>query len=263
MTDPVPVSSDAPAAMPLASRRRPSSSRLRLAAGAVIVALGIGLLATPLLPSSQAAEGGVRIAAPADDPAPVPPAAVARAILAGGCFWGVQGVFQHVEGVSRVVSGYSGGTPDSATYDRVSTGRTGHAESVEITYDPARISYGRLLQIFFSVAHDPTQLDRQGPDHGTQYRSAIFATTPDQARIARAYIAQLDRERSFPAPIVTTVADEPSFFAAEDVHQDFMMANPTHPYIVVHDLPKLEELRRLFADRYRAEPVLVKAQVAG
>jgi peptide-methionine (S)-S-oxide reductase len=179
------------------------------------------------------------------------------AVLAGGCFWGVQGVFQHVKGVSRAVSGYAGGQKNTANYRVVSQGTTGHAESVQVVFDPRQISYGRLLQVFFSVAHDPTQLNRQGPDWGTQYRSAIFPTSPDQERIARAYIAQLNDARAFDSKIVTTIELDRPFYEAEDYHQDFLTRNPTHRYIVVNDLPKIEELKRVFPGLYRAIPVLV------
>lgn len=213
--------------------------------------------------SSATGEPAIRIPPPAQD---VPPAAEAgpqRAILAGGCFWGVQGVYQHVEGVRRAVSGYSGGTAPTATYERVSGGGTGHAESVEITYDPAQVSYGALLHIFFSVVHDPTQLNRQGPDMGPQYRSAVFATTPEQLKAAQSYVAQLDAARVFGRPIVTRLEGAPSFFPAESYHQDFMVENPRHPYIAFHDQPKLAQLKRLFPECYRDEPVRVKATARG
>lgn len=180
------------------------------------------------------------------------------AVLAGGCFWGVQAVFQHVEGVTRAESGYAGGEPEDASYDKVSTGRTGHAEAVRVSFDPEVVSFARILQIYFSVAHDPTQLDRQGPDVGRQYRSAIFAQDSAQARLAREYIAQLDRARVFSARIVTRVEGRTPFHPAEAYHQDFLVRNPRNPYIIVNDLPKLEGLRRLFATDYRPEPVLVR-----
>ncbi|SRR5690606_17121474 len=180
-----------------------------------------------------------------------------RAILAGGCFWGVQGVYQHVEGVVSAVSGYSGGTAESARYEEVGSGLTGHAESVEITFDPARVSFGTLLRIFFSVVHDPTQVDRQGPDIGPQYRSAIFPTTAAQREVATAYIAQLGSAGVFARPIATRIEPE-SFFPAESGHQDFLLDNPRHPYVVVNDLPKVESLARLFPRLYRSEPVRVK-----
>ena len=188
------------------------------------------------------------------------PAATAKtetAILAGGCFWGVQGVFQHVEGVTNAVSGYAGGEADTAQYERVTSGATGHAESVRITYDPAKISYGRLLQIYFSVAHDPTQLNRQGPDRGTQYRSAIFPVNDEQAKLAKAYIDQLGQAKLFEADIVTKIEPNHVFYPAEAYHQDYLTLNPTQPYIVYNDLPKVDNLKRLFPALYRDDPLLV------
>jgi peptide-methionine (S)-S-oxide reductase len=187
-------------------------------------------------------------------------AATETAVLAGGCFWGVQGVFQHVTGVKNAVSGYAGGDKRTAQYERVGSGTTGHAEAVEITYDPRAISYGRLLQIFFSVAHDPTQLNRQGPDVGPQYRSAIFPTSGEQAELAKAYIEQLTQARVFPAAIVTKIEPAATFYAAEPYHQDFLTRHPDHPYIVINDLPKVEDLRRLYPDLFRRQPVLVGAR---
>jgi len=181
----------------------------------------------------------------------------ATAIFAGGCFWGVQGVFQHVKGVTLAVSGYAGGAADTATYEQTGSGTTGHAEAVEITYDPSVVSYGDLLHIYFSVAHNPTQLNYQGPDHGTQYRSAIFAVDDEQAEIARTYIAQLDQTGLFEGPIVTTIEPFDAFYAAEQYHQDFLTLNPSWPYIVVHDLPKIAALEQIFPGAYRSEPVLV------
>jgi len=181
------------------------------------------------------------------------------AVIAGGCFWGVQGVFQHVKGVMNAVSGYAGGDKATAHYDMTSTGATGHAESVQITYDPRKITYGRILQVYFSVAHDPTELNRQGPDEGTQYRSAIFPSNDEQARVAKAYIAQLDSTRAFQRPIVTTIEPGKTFYRAEDYHQDFLERNPHYPYIVFNDLPKIANLKRLFPALYRADPVLVGA----
>jgi peptide-methionine (S)-S-oxide reductase len=179
------------------------------------------------------------------------------AVFAGGCFWGVQGVFQHVKGVTAAVSGYAGGEKGTARYEIVGEGASGHAESVRVTFDPRQVTYGRLMQVFFSVAHDPTQLDRQGPDVGPQYRSAIFATSPEQARLAKAYIAQLKGARAFDSEIVTQVELERPFYEAEDYHQDFLTRNPRHPYIVINDLPKIAELKRVFPDLYRTTPVLV------
>ena len=181
------------------------------------------------------------------------------AVLAGGCFWGVQGVFQHVNGVHSAVSGYAGGSAQTATYPQVGSGRTGHAESVRVVYDPALISYGRLLQIYFAVAHDPTELNRQGPDRGTQYRSTVFPLDAEQARVARSYIEQLNRANTFGKPLATTVEPLKAFYPAEAYHQDFMTLNPRYPYIVMHDLPKVANLKRLFPDVYRATPVLVGA----
>lgn len=229
------------------------SALRRLGGGALLLgAGGVGWLA-----AARAAEEAVKIPPPAQD---LPPAGkgLQKAIFAGGCFWGVQGVFQHVKGVQRAVSGYSGGTAPTAAYELVSRGNTGHAESVEITYDPSQVSYGTLLQIFFSVAHDPTQLNQQGPDVGTQYRSAIFATSPAQLKVAQAYVAQLDATKLFGKPIVTQLEGKPSFFPAEMYHQDYMTENPRNPYIVFNDLPKVANLKRLFPERFRSEPVLVK-----
>jgi peptide-methionine (S)-S-oxide reductase len=233
------------------------SRRAALAAVAVLAAAA----AVRVVPS-LAAESAVVIPAPADDAAAAT-AATETAVVAGGCFWGVQGVFQHVKGVTNAVSGYAGGDEKGAHYESVGSGRTGHAEAVAITYDPKQISYGRILQIYFSVAHNPTELNRQGPDQGTQYRSTIFAQDAQQARIAKAYIEQLDKAKSFGQPIVTTIELQKRFFPAEAYHQDYLTRNPTQPYIVFNDLPKIENLKKVFPDRYRAEPVLVGARTAG
>ena len=179
------------------------------------------------------------------------------AVLAGGCFWGVQGVFQHVEGVRNAVSGYAGGAANTAHYRMVGSGTTGHAEAVEVIFDPDEISYGDILHIFFSVAHDPTELNRQGPDIGPQYRSAIFPRSDAQARIAKDYIAQLDMTGLYDSPIVTTIEPGRAFFPAENYHQDYLTLNPTAPYIVYNDLPKLANLERLFPEDWREDPVLV------
>ena len=181
------------------------------------------------------------------------------AVFAGGCFWGVQGVFQHVKGVKNAVSGYAGGAASTAQYERVSNGNTGHAESVEVTFDPAQVSYGTLLQIYFSVAHNPTELNRQGPDSGTQYRSAIFTKSAEQQRVAQAYITQLDAAHAFDKPIVTKLETFNGFYPAEEEHQDFLTEHPTYPYIVINDLPKVAQLKQLYPDRYQEQPVLVKA----
>ncbi len=178
-------------------------------------------------------------------------------VLAGGCFWGVQGVFQHVKGVISAVSGYSGGEAGTAQYHTVSTGLTGHAELVQVTFDPSQITYGKLLQIYFSVAHDPTQVNRQGPDTGTQYRSAIFAASSEQADIAKAYIAQLDKAGVFTQPIATEVNTLKAFYPAEDYHQNYATIHPDSAYIFYNDLPKIANLKRLFPDVYRDDPVLV------
>ncbi len=179
------------------------------------------------------------------------------AVFAGGCFWGVQGVYQHVKGVTSAVSGYAGGDERTAEYGLVSAGRTGHAESVRIVFDPREITYGRLLQIFFAVAHDPTELNRQGPDEGPQYRSAVFPTSEEQARVARAYIQQLNDANVFGAPIVTKIEEGREFYRAESYHQDFLERNPSNSYIVINDLPKIAALKRSFANLYRAKPALV------
>src|SRR6201986_2968834 len=173
------------------------------------------------------------------------------AVIAGGCFWGVQGVFQHVAGVTNAVSGYAGGDKATAHYEMTSNGDTGHAESVQITYDPRKITYGRILQVYFSVAHDPTELNRQGPDEGTQYRSAIFPVNDEQARVAKAYIAQLNSSHAYAAPVVTTIEPGKTFYRAEDYHQDFLAKNPGYPYIVYNDLPKISNLKRLFPAFYK------------
>ena len=172
------------------------------------------------------------------------------AVFAGGCFWGVEAVFEHVRGVAKVVSGYSGGKRDTATYEQVSSGDSGHAESVRITYDPSRVSYGQLLKVFFSVAHDPTELNRQGPDTGTQYRSAVFYANDEQKRVAEAYIAQLQAARTFSRPIVTEVTPLKAFYEAEAYHQDYLVHHPNQPYIVINDLPKIADLQRQFPALY-------------
>lgn len=197
-------------------------------------------------------------ATPLPDPAVDIPLAAASgsrtAVLAGGCFWGMEGVFEHVRGVTRVESGYAGGSADTATYGQVSSGRTGHAESVRIAYDPARITYGQLLKVFFSVAHDPTERNRQGPDTGTQYRSAIFYTDAAQKRVADAYIAQLQKGDAFPRPIATQVARLPAFYPAEAHHQHYLVEHPEQPYIVINDLPKIAALKRLLPSLYVDRP---------
>jgi peptide-methionine (S)-S-oxide reductase len=191
---------------------------------------------------------------PLPDPVSDAPLAKAKAtetaVLAAGCFWGVEAVYEHVKGVTNVVSGYSGGNLQNPSYEQVSSGSTGHAESVRITYDPSVISYGQILKIFFSVVHDPTQLNRQGPDIGTQYRSAIFYGNDEQKRVAQAYLSQLQSAKLFPRPIVTELVPLKAFYMAEAYHQDFMARNPSYPYIVVHDKPKVEALQKQFPDRF-------------
>jgi peptide-methionine (S)-S-oxide reductase len=224
---------------------------LQLLAGGSLVLGG----ALPWQAAARSTEEPVRIPPPAQD---LPAAqGLQKAVFAGGCFWGVQGVFQHVRGVQNAVSGYDGGAAPTASYEQVSRGTTGHAESVEVTYDPTQVSYGALLQIFFSVVHDPTQLNRQGPDVGPQYRSALFPVNAAQRKVAQAYIAQLDAAHVYGKPIVTRLEDSRGFFPAERYHQDFLADNPHNPYIAFNDLPKLENLKRMFPDRYRAEPSLV------
>ncbi len=231
---------------------RRSFSRLSLCAA------GIGALAiSATFAPSFAAEDAVIIPPPAADAQGT--GGIQTAVLAGGCFWGVQGVFQHTSGVVNAVSGYTGGSKMTADYSAVSTGTTGHAESVEIKYDPKKISYGKILQIFFSVVHDPTLLNRQGPDTGTQYRSAIFTTNDEQKKVAEAYIAQLNAAKVYNKPIVTKVSPLEGFFAAEYYHQDYLTLHPNQPYIAYNDLPKVENLKKIFAENYLEKPILVSS----
>src|ERR1700729_1741657 len=213
--------------------------------------MGVLLWHSPLF----GAEAPVIIAPPAvDNPKAEGP--MQTAVLAGGCFWGVQGVFEHVRGVRKVIAGYAGGERSTADYKRVGTGSTGHAESVKIIFDPAKISYGQILQIAFSVVHDPTQLNRQGPHVGTQYRSVIFYADDDQKRIAQAYIAQLDQAHVFARSIVTQVDPLKGFYEAEGYHQDYLIHNPTNLYIATYDVPKVENFKRTFPELYSGQPVL-------
>ena len=205
---------------------------------------------------ASAAEEAVKIPAPALDQAPTP-AGLRTAVIAGGCFWGVQGVYQHVAGVQNVLSGYAGGDAARANYEDVSNGRSGHAESVQIFYDPSKVTYGQLLQVFFSVVHDPTQLNRQGPDTGPQYRSAIFYRNAEEKKIAEAYIAQLDKAGVFGKRIVTRVDPLKEFHVAEDYHQDYLLNHPRNPYIVINDLPKVRNFQKFFPAIYKARPVRV------
>jgi peptide-methionine (S)-S-oxide reductase len=233
--------------------RRSHLSRLSLCAAAV----GALAIAAFAVAPSRAAEDPVVIPPPTAD---VPPSeSLQTAVVAGGCFWGVQGVFQHTAGVASAMSGYAGGSKMTATYEQVSTGSTGHAESVQIKYDPKKISYGKILQIFFSVVHDPTQLNRQGPDSGTQYRSAIFTTSEDQKKVADAYIAQLNAAKVYSKPIVTKVGALDGFFPAEAYHQDYLTLHPNQPYIAYNDLPKVENLKKIFAENYIDKPTLVRS----
>jgi peptide-methionine (S)-S-oxide reductase len=233
-------------------RRNPFS---RLALGAAAIG-ALAIAAFAVMPS-RAAEDAVKIPPPAADAQASD--GIQTAVLSGGCFWGVQGVFQHTAGVTSAVSGYAGGSQMTATYEQVSSGTTGHAESVQIKFDPKKISYGKILQIFFSVVHDPTQLNRQGPDTGTQYRSAIFTTSDEQKKVAEAYIAQLNAAKVYPKPIVTQVGPLQGFFAAEAYHQDYLTLHPNQPYIAYNDLPKVENLKKLFAENYIEKPTLVRA----
>jgi peptide-methionine (S)-S-oxide reductase len=215
------------------------------------------LLPAWTLTRSTAAEATKLVPAPASDPTAASSSGMQTIVVSGGCFWGVQGVFQHVKGVESAVSGYAGGEPATANYEAVSTGRTGHAESVKITYDPHVVSAGQLLRVFFSVAHDPTQRDRQGPDTGAQYRSAIFASNDSQMALAKDYIEQMNRAGTFSRPIATTVQPLSGFYPAEAYHQDFLATHPNYPYIVINDQPKVANLKRLFPNLYRDKPKLV------
>ncbi len=223
-----------------------------------------GVVLLLALPRASRAETVKLVPPPAVEASHVPARSETTApsettILAGGCFWGVQGVFQHVDGVTSAVSGYTGGTAEDASYPTVSGGATGHAESVKVTFDPRKVSFGKLLQIYFSVVADPTTLNAQGPDSGSQYRSAIFATTPEQASIAKSYIGQLEEAHVFAAPIVTQVDTGKTFYPAETYHQNYLTEHPRSSYIMFNDLPKVEGLHKLFASDYREAPVLATA----
>jgi peptide-methionine (S)-S-oxide reductase len=231
--------------------RRTPLSRLSLG----LAAIGTLAIAAFAVAPSRAAEDAVIIPPPALDATPSD--GLQTAVIAGGCFWGVQGVFQHTAGVVNAVSGYAGGTKATADYQTVSSGNTGHAESVQIKYDPKKISYGKILQIFFSVAHDPTQLNRQGPDSGTQYRSAIFTTSDEQKKVAEAYIAQLNAAKVYRKPIVTKIGRLEAFYPAEAYHQDYLTLHPNQPYIAYNDIPKVENLKKIFAENYIEKPTLV------
>jgi peptide-methionine (S)-S-oxide reductase len=223
--------------------------------GALMLIPLLGFSASPL----QAAEPAVTIPPPSVDEQAPASGEMQTAVLAGGCFWGMQGVYQHTKGVTQAVSGYAGGQKDTAHYQMVGSGRTGHAESISVTFDPRVITYGKILQIYFSVAHNPTELNYQGPDEGTQYRSAIFYANSDQKRVATAYIDELQKAHVFSSPIVTKLEAFSGFYPAEDYHQDFLVLHPNYPYIVFNDLPKVDNLKKLFPDYYRETPVTVMA----
>jgi peptide-methionine (S)-S-oxide reductase len=227
---------------------------LGLAAAALAVTFAVSFVHLDRL---HAAERATAVPAPAVDNA-LAAGPLQTAVLAGGCFWGTQGVFEHVKGVRQVLAGYAGGKAATASYETVSSGTTGHAESIRVIFDPAEVSYGQILRVFFSVAHDPTLLNRQGPDEGTQYRSEIFFADPTQQKIAQSYIAQLQQAQVFKQPVVTRVDPLQGFYPAEGYHQDYLFRNPHQPYIVYNDLPKIENLKRVFPDIYRDKPVLTR-----
>lgn len=236
--------------------RKSTLSSLRPAKGVFALIMALVMGGAALLSGGTASLASEGLLAPVPGVDEAAKTGLQTAILAGGCFWGVQGVYQHVDGVVSATSGYIGGAGENPDYQSVSSGTTGHAEAVKITYDPAQVSYGELLQIFFSVVADPTTLNYQGPDHGTQYRTAIFPTTTEQARVASAYIAQLEKADVFDTPIVTAIETASPFYRAEDYHQDYLTLNPTQPYIVHNDLPKIADLKTFFPDSYRTNPAL-------
>ena len=235
------------------------NSALAALAAATTVAVGALL---HVAPGTASAHQAFVIPAPAADETAKTGGMLHTAVFAGGCFWGVQGVFQRVQGVTQAVSGYAGGAKETATYEMIGSGRTGHAEAVKITYDPTKVSYAQLLHIFFSVAHDPTQLDRQTPDVGPQYRSAIFYADAAQKQTAERYIAQLDSAKAYPEKIVTELAplQAKPFYSAEEYHQDYLTLHPRQPYIATYDLPKIANLQKLFPKAYRERPALVTAK---
>jgi len=232
--------------------------RVRSAAALLVAAMAVVALAP-----AAAAESPAAVPAPAVDETRQPGRTSETIVFSGGCFWGVQKVFQHVRGVRSAVSGYAGGSRASADYETVSSGRTGHAESVQVTFDPSQVSLGTLLRVFFSVAHDPTQVNRQGPDSGTQYRSMIFTADESQQRVAQAYVRQLDAAGVFRGAIATRIEPLPAFYAAEQHHQDYATLHPESPYIAYNDLPKVRNLERLYPQLYRPDPVLVLAATGG
>jgi peptide-methionine (S)-S-oxide reductase len=235
------------------------ANRMRWPVASAALLLFLGVAAALSLPARTQEAPATLVPAATFDPPAAAGTTTETAVLAGGCFWGVQAVFQHVKGVTQVLSGYSGGAKDTAEYETVSTGTTGHAESVQIKFDPQQISYARILQIYFSVAHDPTQLNRQGPDVGTQYRSAIFGADEAQQKVADAYIAQLDKAGVFKKRIATKVTPLTAFYPAEAYHQDYATLHPDSPYIYYNDLPKVENLKRLFPSVYLDKPTLVRS----
>jgi peptide-methionine (S)-S-oxide reductase len=223
-----------------------------LVGGKITVLIAILILAAAVIGHrANAAEGAIALPDPAVDATLASQSGQQTAVVAGGCFWGIQAVFQHVKGVKDATSGYSGGSVASPGYEQVSTGTTGHAESVKINFDPSQITYGQLLKVFFSVAHDPTQLNRQGPDTGSQYRSVIFYANEEQQHIAQAYISQLEQAKSFPGRIVTQVVPLKAFYVAEGYHQNYATLHPDNPYIAVNDAPKIEHLRQQLPDLYK------------
>jgi peptide-methionine (S)-S-oxide reductase len=225
-------------------------------------ATGVAVLALTVVGLARAQDAGRALPPPAVDAAPGE-GRMQTAMFAGGCFWGVQGVFEHVKGVTRAVSGYAGGHVANPDYEQVSSGETGHAESVRVTFDPAQVSYGTLLRIFFSVALDPTQKDRQGPDRGTQYRSELFVSGPEQERVAKAYVAQLEAAHVFSRPIATRIDPAGPFYPAEAYHQDYLDLHPDQPYIAINDIPKVQALQALFPDRWQPTPVKVGRLASG
>ncbi len=228
---------------------------------AAVATVGIAAVATLALRTTAHADALRVLPAPAADVAPT--SGPQTATFAGGCFWGIQGVFQHVKGVTKAVSGYAGGTVANPDYEQVSEGDTGHAETVRVTYDPSQISYGTLLQIFFSVGLDPTQVNRQGPDTGTQYRSELFVANAEQERVARAYLAQLTAAHVYDRPIATRIDPAGPFYPAEGYHQDYLEHHPDQPYIAINDIPKVRGLQSLFPQHYQSKPVLVGKAASG
>ena len=233
-------------------KTRSSQRSLLLLGGGALLLAG----AAAMWPQRPASAEDMKVVPPPVADVPASPLKTQKAVFAGGCFWGVQGVFQHVKGVQSAVSGYSGGAKATASYEVVSSGETGHAESVEVTYDPSKVSYGKLLQIYFSVVADPTQLNAQGPDEGTQYRSNIFATTPEQAKVAADYVQQLQKAHVYAAPIVTKVTPLQAFYPAEGYHQNYLAMHPDNGYILANDIPKVEGLKKLFPQDYASRPLL-------